>query len=184
MLHRHGATGEPVVTSELQVTTGARRAQAAGTMHGVTDADPPSTLSMPAAVSSLDAALERVGDRWSLLVVEALLDGSRRFGELQAAVSGIAPNILAERLRRLERGRVVVGEPYSRRPLRLAYRLTQEGRELAGVLRLLAAWGGAGTDGGEALRHAACGTPVDARWYCPTCARVTDDAEAGALRYL
>ena len=133
--------------------------------------------------SPLDVALERVGDRWSLLLVEALLDGPRRFGELQAAVAGIAPNILTDRLRRLEREGVVASEPYSERPLRLAYRLTQDGVELAGVLRLLAAWGGAGGEG-EALRHAACGTPLDARWYCPTCARATDDAETGSLRYL
>jgi len=142
--------------------------------------------SAPAAtpVAALDAALERVGDRWSLLLVEALLAGPLRFGELAAAVPGIAPNILADRLRRLERGGVVLGEPYSRRPLRLVYRLSQDGAELAGVLRLLAAWGAAGTDGGDALRHAACGTPLDARWYCATCARVTDDGEASGLRYL
>ena len=138
----------------------------------------------PLSLSPLDAALERVGDRWSLLVVEALLDAPRRFGELQAAVPGIAPNILTDRLRRLERSGVVAGEPYSLRPLRLAYRLTAEGQELAGVLRLLAAWGAAGTDGGEALRHATCGTPLDARWYCPTCARVTEAAESTGLRYL
>jgi DNA-binding HxlR family transcriptional regulator len=136
------------------------------------------------AGSPLDAALERVGDRWSLLLVEALLEGPRRFGELQAAVPGIAPNILTDRLRRLERSGVIVGEPYSQRPLRLAYRLSQDGLELAGVLRLLAAWGAAGTDAAEALRHAPCGTPLDARWFCPTCARVTEDAETSGLRYL
>jgi DNA-binding HxlR family transcriptional regulator len=147
-------------------------------------------MAVPDPVSPLDAALDRVGDRWSLLLVEALLDGPRRFGELQAAVPGIAPNILTDRLRRLERSGVVAGEPYSLRPLRLAYRLTQDGLELAGVLRLLAAWGAAGaagsTDGeaGEALRHATCGTPLDARWYCPTCARVTEDGESSGLRYL
>lgn len=139
--------------------------------------------------SPLGAALDRVGDRWSLLLVEALLDAPRRFGELQVAVPGIAPNILADRLRRLERSGVVAGEPYSLRPLRLAYRLTQDGQELAGVLRLLAAWGAAGATGtggdpGDALRHATCGTPLDARWYCPTCARVTEDGESSGLRYL
>jgi DNA-binding HxlR family transcriptional regulator len=46
----------------------------------------------------LAAALERVGDRWSLLLIEALLNGPRRFGELSEAVDGIAPNILSERL--------------------------------------------------------------------------------------
>ena len=55
--------------------------------------------------SPLEAALERVGDRWSLLLVEALLAGPRRFNELGEAVPGIAPNILTDRLRRLERER-------------------------------------------------------------------------------
>ena len=54
-----------------------------------------------AAQTPLAAALERVGDRWSLLLIEALLEGPRRFGELSDAVEGIAPNILSERLKRL-----------------------------------------------------------------------------------
>lgn len=130
----------------------------------------------------LGVALDRVGDRWSLLLVEALLEGSQRFNELVQRI-GIAPNILTERLRRLERAGILVGQPYSERPLRLAYRLTADGEELAGVLRLLAAWGAAPSDGSEALRHAPCGTPLEARWYCPTCARSTEDDEATALRF-
>lgn len=133
--------------------------------------------------SPLDAALERVGDRWSLLIVEALLEGPRRFGELEEAVSGIAPNILADRLRRLESRRVVASRPYTRRPVRLAYLLTDDGRELAGVLRLLATWGAGGGEAAEALRHLACGSALEARWYCPTCARPVDESEASTLRY-
>lgn len=49
--------------------------------------------------SPLQAALARVGDRWSLLVVESLLDGARRFNDLQSALPGIAPNILSDRLK-------------------------------------------------------------------------------------
>lgn len=134
--------------------------------------------------SALDLALERVGDRWSLLLVEALLEGPRRFSDLAPSMAGIAPNILADRLRRLERAGVVVSEPYSRRPLRLAYRLSADGQELAGVLRLLAVWGARGDEGVDALRHAACGTAMEARWYCPTCGHAVEDEEATALRYL
>src|SRR6186997_1317323 len=126
--------------------------------------------------SPLDAALNRVGDRWSFLVVEALLEGPRRFNELGAAVPGIAPNILTDRLRRLEREGVVVGRTYSERPARLAYSLTADGQELAGVLRLLAVWG-SGASGAEGLRHEACGSLLEARWYCPTCARIVDENE-------
>ena len=124
----------------------------------------------------LEAALDRVGDRWSLLVVEALLDGPRRFGELGEILPGIAANILTDRLRRLERERILVSTPYSARPLRMEYALTGDGRDLASALRLLADWGSKRT-GGDPLRHSRCGTPVEARWFCPTCAVAVGDAE-------
>ncbi len=132
--------------------------------------------------SPLAAALERVGDRWSLLLVEALLPGPRRFNELAEAVTGIAPNILADRLRRLESERIVSATPYSERPPRFAYALTDEGAELAGALRLLADWGSRVSRESEPLRHAACGTPVEARWYCPTCDRPVEAGEADQVR--
>jgi DNA-binding HxlR family transcriptional regulator len=128
--------------------------------------------------SALEAALDRVGDRWSLLVVDALLDGPRRFGELRHALPSIAPNILTDRLRRLERERILVAAPYSTRPPRMEYTLTGDGRDLASALRLLADWGTRRT-GGEPLRHDRCGTPLEARWFCPTCALPVSDAEIG-----
>jgi DNA-binding HxlR family transcriptional regulator len=93
------------------------------------------------AHDDLDKALAALGDRWSLLVVQALLQGPKRFGELQQAVTGIAPNVLTSRLRSLEEHGVVVAEPYSQRPLRYRYELTARGEDLAEPLRLLAAWG-------------------------------------------
>jgi DNA-binding HxlR family transcriptional regulator len=132
----------------------------------------------------LAAALERVGDRWSLLLIEALLAGPRRFGELATDVGGIAPNILSERLKRLEGERIVRASPYSERPPRFTYALTDEGMELAGVLRLLADWGSRGSAHAEPMRHGACGTPVEARLWCPTCARSIDEGEGDELRYL
>lgn len=124
--------------------------------------------------SGLDEAMTRVGDRWTLLVVDALLSGPLRFSDLQQAIPGLAPNVLSSRLRRLEHDGLVVGTPYSRRPLRLEYRVTDAGRELAGVVTLLTRWG-AGA-GGEGPRHSSCGTAMEARWHCPTCAV---DAEPG-----
>jgi DNA-binding HxlR family transcriptional regulator len=130
----------------------------------------------------LEAALDRVGDRWSLLLVEALLDGSRRFGEIQELLPGIAPNILTDRLRRLEREGVLVARPYQQRPPRMEYTLTAAGHDLAGALRLLADWGGRRSDHGDPLRHALCGTPLEARWYCPTCSQPVSDSEAPETR--
>ena len=54
--------------------------------------------------SPLAEALARVGDRWTLLVVEALLGGPQRFNDLLGQIPGIAANILSERLKRLELG--------------------------------------------------------------------------------
>ena len=139
--------------------------------------------SSAAAASPLAAALDRVGDRWGLLLVEALLDGPRRFNELGDRLPGIAPNILTDRLRRLERTGIVVAAPYSRRPVRMEYALTADGAELAGALRLLADWGSRreGPDAPEPLRHVLCGTPLEARWHCPTCGLVVGDRETITL---
>lgn len=132
----------------------------------------------------LSAALARIGDRWSLQIVAALLAGPHRFNDLQAAVAGIAPSILSRRLADLEREGVLSTTPYSTRPLRVTYELTAAGGELASALRLLAQWGSAHADAGDALRHEACGTPVQARWYCPTCAHAVDEDDASDLSYV
>jgi DNA-binding HxlR family transcriptional regulator len=135
--------------------------------------------------SPLAQALVRVGDRWTLLVVEALLPGPRRFNDLLDQVSGIAPNILSERLKRLERDALVVARRYSERPPRSHYELTADGKELAGALRLLAQWGTGHTDSDHAPRHDLCDTPLDVRWYCPTCDRLVDgDSAPAELRFV
>lgn len=76
--------------------------------------------------------------------------------------------------------------PYSRRPLRLHYELSPAGRELAGALRLLAQWGAAHAGGEErpGLFHDACGTPLQARWWCATCDSLVDDGEADEVHHL
>jgi DNA-binding HxlR family transcriptional regulator len=134
------------------------------------------------APSPLGDAMARIGDRWTLPVVEALLEGPRRFGELAERLPGIAPNILTDRLRGLERDGLVAARLYSRRPPRSTYELTSEGRALAGAVRLLSDWG-ARQAGAEPARHAACGTPLEVRWYCPTCDQVVDEEAAEGLHY-
>src|SRR3954462_1443801 len=128
------------------------------------------------AETALAAALDAVGDRWTLLVVAALLDGPRRFGDLQDALPGIAPNILTARLRQLSDQALGVAPPYQDRPPRFVYELSAAARELAGALRLLADWGARHHDA-EMPRHAACGTPLEARLYCPTCESPVDDVD-------
>lgn len=132
--------------------------------------------------SPLAEAVARVGDRWTLLIVESLLEEPRRFAELVERI-GIASNILSQRLKRLEQEALVVAQPYSDRPRRFVYELTESGRELAGALRLLADWGARHSEGAEPIRHSACGTPLEARWYCPTCARAVGDDEASDVHF-
>jgi DNA-binding HxlR family transcriptional regulator len=131
--------------------------------------------------AALAEALETVGDRWTLLIIAALLEAPRRFGELQADVPGIAPNVLTQRLRQLERAALVVARPYSERPPRFMYELSTAGQELAGALRALASWGA--RNAGSEVRHAVCGTPMEARWWCPTCEQPVDDDEAEELHF-
>src|SRR4030088_973496 len=83
----------------------------------------------------LEEALASVGDRWTLLVVAALLDGPRRFGDLQRALRGIPPTVLSARLRRLGEQRLVAAPPCSKRRPRYVYELTSSGTDLAGALR-------------------------------------------------
>jgi hypothetical protein len=64
------------------------------------------------------------------------------------------------------------------------YALTAAGRDLAGALRLLADWGARRSDQSEPLRHTTCGTPLEARLFCPTCTVVVDDPEAAETRRL
>jgi len=136
----------------------------------------------PVVASSLEEALARIGDRWTLLLVDALLAGPRRFGELADHLDGIAPNVLTKRLRQLEADGIITAVPYSQRPLRMRYELTAPGRDLASALSLLASWGSRhhGDERGdaEAAHHLSCGSTVEVRLWCPTCDRLVDDAEA------
>ena len=91
---------------------------------------------------AISGTLDLVGDRWSLLIVrDLLLDGELRFGDLAAADESVPTNTLTDRLRRLEGCGIVEREPYSERPPRHRYRLTERGRDLGPVLDAMADWG-------------------------------------------
>ena len=91
---------------------------------------------------AIAGSLDVVGDRWSLLIVRDLLfRGELRFADLAASAEGVPTNTLADRLRRLEEHGIVAREPYSDRPPRHRYRLTDRGRDLAPILDAMATWG-------------------------------------------
>ena len=105
-------------------------------------------------------ALELVGDRWTLLLVRDLLGGTRRFQDLEASLPGIAPNILSDRLKLMEKHRLVRRRFYSDHPPRAEYALTDKGRELGTVVGALAAWGSRHVYKGARLVHADSGKEV------------------------
>lgn len=89
----------------------------------------------------LAAALDVVGDRWTMLLLRELFGGARRFGELARALPGLSTALLSARLRDLERdGLVRRGRPG--RDGAGGYLLTAQGAELGDALAALAAWGG------------------------------------------
>ena len=86
--------------------------------------------------------LDIIGDRWSILILRDLvLDGSRKFGDLQESLSGISPNTLSSRLKTLEEHGIVERRFYDQHPPRAEYVITARGRELRPVLKALRDWG-------------------------------------------
>jgi DNA-binding HxlR family transcriptional regulator len=117
---------------------------------------------------SIARTLELVGERWTFLVLRDVFLGVRRFDALQRDL-GIARNVLSARLERLVGEDVLMKVPYSERPLRYEYRLTDKGLDLWPVVVELLRWGDryAAPDGPPVvIRHKGCGragTRGDAR---------------------
>lgn len=116
-------------------------------------------------------ALEVVGERWTLLVVRELMHGTHRFDALQAA-TGAPRDQLSARLKTLVAAGLARRVPYSERPLRHEYHLTDGGLALRPILLLLRAWGTEHVLAGAAspvVSTHTCGavfTPVLACSYC------------------
>jgi DNA-binding HxlR family transcriptional regulator len=93
------------------------------------------------SICAIANSLDILGDKWSLLVVRDLLHGKRTYGELAHSPEGIPTNILAERLKRLERAGIISSAPYQERPVRYRYTLTPKGNALGEVLLAFVRWG-------------------------------------------
>lgn len=87
------------------------------------------------------AALDLVGDRWTLLILRELSFGQQRFTDLRAGLPGIATNLLADRLRDLEEAELVEQRELPAPAARTVYALTPGGRRIIPVLRALAQFG-------------------------------------------
>jgi DNA-binding HxlR family transcriptional regulator len=98
----------------------------------------------------LNASVEMLGDRWSLLIIrDMMLRGFRSYKEFMECYEGIATNILADRLRKLVSYGIITTEPDPSDGRKVIYRLTQKGIDLAPVLTEMVLWAAAHEDTGN-----------------------------------
>jgi DNA-binding HxlR family transcriptional regulator len=84
--------------------------------------------------------LDIIGARWTVLIIGAMEDGPRRFGELERAAGGISAKVLTQVLRSLERDGLVTRRVFAEVPPHTEYALTPLGRDLVGPLKALRDW--------------------------------------------
>jgi DNA-binding HxlR family transcriptional regulator len=135
----------------------------------------------PALDCSVAKALEVIGERWSLLIVRAVMHGNRRFGEMQGSL-GIARNVLSARLQRLVDEGILERRVYQESPPRSEYFLTEKGLDLWPALIALLQWGerySPSSDGPRRLIvHKECGGTVSGRGICESCGKVLTARDA------
>ncbi|MFI0221065.1 winged helix-turn-helix transcriptional regulator [Streptomyces lydicus] len=99
-------------------------------------------------------ALDRIGDKWSVLVIVELASEPRRFRALQRAIDGISQRMLTLTVRRLERDGLVLRTVYPTVPAQVDYRLTETGAGLTHLVKALAEWSLAHRSAIAEARHA------------------------------
>nr|WP_255654746.1 winged helix-turn-helix transcriptional regulator [Cohnella sp. REN36] len=90
-----------------------------------------------------EQALELLGKRWIALILFCLLNGPRRFGEIEALVTNLSGKVLADRLKELEAEGLVARDVYPETPVRIEYSLTDKGKALAPIFEEIAKWSSA-----------------------------------------
>ncbi|GAB3018950.1 putative transcriptional regulator [Nocardioides flavus (ex Wang et al. 2016)] len=106
--------------------------------------------------------LDRIGDKWTALVIGALEGGSLRFNELRARVGGVAPKVLTQTLRAMERDGLLTRTVHAQVPPRVDYELTDLGASLTGPIGILTDWAETHV-GGILASRAAYDEQADAR---------------------
>lgn len=84
--------------------------------------------------------LDRVGDKWTVLIIEILDDSPKRFGEIRQAIGGITPKVLTSTLRSLVADGLVTRQSFGEVPPRVEYSLTDLGRSLQAPVTALRRW--------------------------------------------
>jgi DNA-binding HxlR family transcriptional regulator len=109
--------------------------------------------------------LDRIGDKWSVLVVVELAKGPRRFRQLQRAIPGISQRMLTLTTRRLGRDGLLERTVFPTNPPQVEYRLSPVGRSLAGLVADIADWSRDHLDTIEASRRAWDAEPDEEDWH-------------------
>ena len=84
--------------------------------------------------------LDRIADKWTVLIVGRLAIGTHRFGELRRDITGISPKVMTQKLRDLERDGIITRKIYASVPPKVEYRLTPLGQTLIGLLDSIRVW--------------------------------------------
>ena len=100
----------------------------------------PSTLHVPEDCKAVSEVLDRVGDKWTVLVIVTLGGGPKRFNELRRSIASISQRMLTLTLRCLERDGLVARTAYATVPPRVEYALTELGRSLLVPVDGLGSW--------------------------------------------
>jgi DNA-binding HxlR family transcriptional regulator len=132
---------------------------------------------------SVAQCLEVVGEWWSLLIVRDAFFGVTRFDDFQRSL-GISRNVLHQRLEHLIEAGVLKKLPYSERPPRSEYRLTEKGRDLWGVLTAMRQWGDRyASPNGQRIElvHQGCGATTDVQLVCASCGDVVTARDVVAV---
>lgn len=89
----------------------------------------------------VETTLMLMGDRWKVLIVRDLLEGTKRFGELKKSLDGISQKVLTQHLRIMEESGLVRREVYAQVPPKVEYSLTELGMSLMPILDVMGRWG-------------------------------------------
>ncbi len=89
----------------------------------------------------VETTLTLISDKWKILIIRDLQDGTKRFGELKRSVSGISQKVLTANLRQMESNGLVNRKVYAEVPPKVEYSLTELGKSLEPVISVMAAWG-------------------------------------------
>ncbi|WP_224752782.1 winged helix-turn-helix transcriptional regulator [Metabacillus arenae] len=90
---------------------------------------------------SIEKALNVIGGKWSFLVLRELFEGTKRFGQLQKAISKVSPKALTDTLRHLEDHNVLIRNVYPTVPVTVEYTLTEKGQALHKIIKEMKKWG-------------------------------------------